>query len=135
MVSIRGAAVAVLLIVAVSLAGCSGGRSRALDNSSWKLTAIGGEAVAAPAEPTVVFRTGGAVSGLLGCNTFYADAEVGEETIEFRQLGQTAMACPDPAVMQVEGDYMAALQGVKRWSVDRDTLVLSGTTELAFSRA
>ena len=84
--------------------------------------------------PTLEFATGGSVTGVAACNNYFAAAVIGEGTITFDRLGQTAMACPDPAQMHLESDYMDALQATTNWAVDGDTLTLAGATDMGFAK-
>jgi heat shock protein HslJ len=115
-------------------AGASVGGAATLDGTTWNLTEIGGTAVAAGATPTLVFGTGGMVSGKAGCNTFSGTATIGEGTIEFGPLATTRMACVDEATTQLETDYLAALEGAATWSIEADALRIGGGTELAYSK-
>jgi heat shock protein HslJ len=115
-------------------AGTSAGGATTLDNTTWNLTSIGGADIAADATPTLVFGTGGMVSGLAGCNNFIGTATVGEGTIEFGPLATTRMACADEAISQLETDYLAALDETATWTMEGDSLVLGGATELAYSK-
>jgi heat shock protein HslJ len=140
----------VVLVVLVALAACtssggssggastattaSGGGAASLDGTTWNLTSIGGTDIAADATPTLVFGTGGMVSGLAGCNNFTGTATIGEGTIEFGPLATTRMACADEAVSQLETDYLAALDEAATWTMEGESLTLGGATELAYSK-
>jgi heat shock protein HslJ len=128
-------AVTVLAVVSLLIATCGGGApSRVLDNSSWTLESMGGTEVTAAYAPTLVFASGGSVTGVAACNHYFSEAVIGEGTITFEQLGLTAMACPDPAQMEVESAYMDALQATTNWALDGDTLTLAGSTDLVYAR-
>ena len=107
----------------------------ALDSSAWTLESIGGTDVTLDVPPTLAFRTGGTFTGFAGCNDFFGDrVEIGDGTIKVEQLGATARGCDDPAAEPVEIAYLDALQHMSGWTLAGDTLTLTGTTELAFSR-
>ena len=129
-------AVATLAALSIAVAACSPGTtSRALDNSAWTLESIGGTAVTLDVPPTVVFRTGGTFTGFAGCNDFFGDqVEIGDGTIEVEQLGATARGCEDPAAQPVEIAYLDALEHMTGWSLEGDTLIVTGSTDLTFSR-
>jgi heat shock protein HslJ len=128
-------AVTVLAVASLLVATCGGGApSRALDNTSWTLESIGGTAVTASYAPTLEFASGGSVTGVAACNNYFAEAVIGEGTITFDRLGQTAMACPDPAQMQLESAYMDALQATTNWALDGGALTLAGATDLVYAR-
>jgi len=129
-------AVTVLAVLSLVMVTCGGGApSRALDNTAWTLGSIGGTAVTASYAPTLQFAKGGAVRGVAACNSYFALAVIGEGTITFERLALTAMACPDPAQMELETAYVEPLQATTNWSMDGDTLTLAGTTDLVFARS
>jgi len=56
------------------------------------------------------------------------------ERLRFSQLARTQMACPE-AAMAFEQRYIRALERVRRWSIDGNTLLLQdkrGRTLLVF---
>lgn len=74
------------------------------------------------------------VSGSGGCNRLMGGAVIKGETIRFSQLASTQMACP-AEVMAFERRYGQALERVRRWSIDKGTLLLQderGRTLLVF---
>ncbi|QVL53050.1 MAG: META domain-containing protein [Cyanobium sp. M30B3] len=74
------------------------------------------------------------VSGSGGCNRLMAGAVIKGETIRFSRLASTQKACAE-AVMAFERRYGQALERVRRWSIDRRTLLLQderGRTLLVF---
>jgi heat shock protein HslJ len=129
-------AVTALAAVAIASGSCSSGApSRALDNSSWTLESIGGTEVTLDVPPTLIFRTGGTFWGFAGCNDFFGDRiEIGDGTIEVERLGATTKGCDDPGAEPLEMAYLDALQQITGWSLAGDTLTITGSTELVFSR-
>jgi heat shock protein HslJ len=136
-----------ILVTVMVLTGCSSaggspapsaaasvGGAAELDGTTWNLTEIGGTAVTATAPPTLVFASGGMVSGLAGCNTFSGTATIGAGTIEFGPLATTRMACTDEATTKLETDYLAALEGAATWAVEAEALTIGGATELVYSK-
>jgi heat shock protein HslJ len=74
------------------------------------------------------------VSGSGGCNRLMGSAQIKGEAIRFSQLASTQMACP-PEVMAFEHRYGQALERVRRWRIDKRTLLLQdkqGRTLLVF---
>jgi heat shock protein HslJ/uncharacterized lipoprotein YbaY len=63
------------------------------------------------------------VSGSGGCNRLMGGAVIKGETIRFSQLASTQMACP-AEVMAFERRFGQALERVRRWSIDKGTLLL-----------
>lgn len=74
------------------------------------------------------------VSGSGGCNRLIGGAVIKGETIRFSQLASTQMACSEE-VMAFERRDGQALERVRRWSIDKRTLLLQderGRTLLVF---
>jgi heat shock protein HslJ len=77
----------------------------------------------------------GQVSGRSACNSYGGTYEVDGDALTFGPLGGTEMACQPPALMELEAEYLAALDGVEGYGLDGDALVLaSGERELRFQR-
>ncbi|MFM8277533.1 MAG: META domain-containing protein [Cyanobium sp.] len=75
------------------------------------------------------------VSGSGGCNRLLGGFRLSGEQLSFSRLASTQMACP-AAVMAFERRYSEALGRVRRWSTDKQTLLLQderGRTLLVFS--
>lgn len=91
------------------------GDGATLEGATWVLdrTSIDGLAPGAPDDARVdlIFEDD-AVSGTSGCNRYFGSYEVNGGSISFGTLGGTEMAC-DPALMQLESAYLAALGDVR----------------------
>jgi copper homeostasis protein (lipoprotein) len=74
------------------------------------------------------------VSGSGGCNRLMGGFRLAGEALSFSRLAGTTMAC-GPEAMALERRYSEALQRVRRWSIDRRSLLLQdagGRTLLLF---
>jgi heat shock protein HslJ len=111
---------ALALVVLVSVVACSGmapGSEDPLDGTSWVLMGYGFAAVLPGTEITAKFEDG-EVSGSSGCNTYGGSYEVKGETISFKDIFMTEMACLDPeGVMQQEQTYLEYLSGAQTFQV------------------
>lgn len=88
-----------------------------LEGTSWR-DASGGEHA-----PTIVFAEGRA-SGHAGCNRWFASVTHGEGVaMTFGDAGSTRMMC-EPARMEVERRFLAALNETQIAVVEGDTLIL-----------
>lgn len=77
------------------------------------------------------------LSGSGGCNRLMGGFQLNGEEISFSTLASTQMACPPPA-MAFERRYVEALGQVRRWSIDKQNLLLQdarGRTLLLFRPA
>lgn len=98
--------------------------SAPLENTRWAAQSINGRPVL-QRTPTLEFA-GDRVAGTSGCNRFFGMFTLsGESGISIGQIGSTEMAC-EPAVMEQEGSYFAALGAVTGFARDEDALVLTG---------
>jgi heat shock protein HslJ len=75
--------------------------------------------------PITLTVTDGEVGGRAACNLYGGEITIDGDRIEIGVLSVTEMAC-DPAVMDAESAYLAALADVERWARDDDRLTLSG---------
>ena len=107
-----------------------------LDGTAWTLATIGEEP--APALATLAF-TDSTMNGMGGCNRFFGpytaqQGGVAGPLFSAGPLAGTKMQCGP--IQPFEDRYLEALQGVRRWLVDADTLRLFGAGHLlVFARA
>lgn len=124
--ALAGAAALLLIVVAFNT-------SDDLEGRTWVAEEIAIDGGLTPlVANTVVTATfeDGSVSGIGSCNNYFGGYEVDGDAITFGALGSTLMAC-EPAVMDQEQAYLAALAGADRFSVDGATMTLySGDTAL-----
>ena len=109
-----------------------------IEGRSWVVESFSanGSSVA-PIEGSVLSATfeDGTVSGIAGCNNYFAGYELDGNAIAIGPAGSTLMFCAEPeGVMEQEQAYLALLQSADEYSVDGDTLTLSasGTVVLTF---
>jgi len=74
-------------------------------------------------QATLAFPEPGKVSGNGSCNRFFGAVEVSGQSIIFRALASTRMACSEPIGNQ-ETVYLKALQDAERFEVSGDTLLI-----------
>lgn len=67
------------------------------------------------------------MAGSGGCNLVNGGFQLDGEQLRFGALAATRMACP-PALMTFEQSYLEALGRVRRWSIDKRTLLLQDAT-------
>lgn len=78
-------------------------------DSSWELTSIDEQPLAAGPAPTLSIDAEGRVSGDAGCNRYFGSAEVQNGAATFSGLGATRRACADAARMEQETRFLEAL--------------------------
>ena len=105
-----------------------------LAGTDWTLIDMGGTADFARIVPTLHFGMDGMVSGFAGCNKFSGPYTVTGSELSLGSLVTTKMACEPPA-SAVEAGILAALAGVKTWSIGEDgQLTLDGDVPLTLTR-
>jgi heat shock protein HslJ len=123
---------------ALLLAGCASASTkpdRAVTNTYWKLTELGGVPVKVAEkqrEPHMILQVeANHLAGSGGCNRMMGSYTLDGESISFGQVASTMMACEDG--MEQEQAFFKALNGARRWSVQGDDLALldEGGTALA----
>jgi heat shock protein HslJ len=91
-------------------------------------------------ELTVRFGENARVTGMAGCNRYFADYQVRDGAISIGAVGTTRMACPDPeGVMEQESAFLAALENSATLQLGADRLTLrsaggSTTVDLVVQR-
>jgi len=87
-------------------------------------------------QPTIEF-SGDRIGGSGSCNRYFGTYNVtGAETIVLGSIGSTEMAC-EPPVMTQEAAFFSALNAVRAYRRDGDTLTLSAVSgpQLVLRRA
>ena len=106
-----------------------------LSETTWIVQSIDGRPVTSR-QPTIEF-SGDRISGSGSCNRYFGTYEVsGTETIVLGGIGSTEMACELPLMTQ-EAAFFSALNAVRAYRRDGDTLILSAVSgsQLVLRRA
>jgi heat shock protein HslJ len=91
--------------------------------TAWTLEDLAGVPLAEGRQATLAFPEPGKVSGNGSCNRLFGAVEVSGQSISFRALASTRMACAEPIGNQ-ETVYLKALQDAERFEVSGDTLLI-----------
>lgn len=128
------------LLAALAVAGCGGEAAdepdpETLTGTPWLLVP-GGDEWQGASLPSVEFSADdGQATGSGGCNRFGGSYSVDGDALGIGEIASTQMAC-EPAVMEAEQRFLAALAAVERWAVASGRLTLSGAgPELTFRAA
>ncbi len=115
-------------LLVATLAACAGASSApggtvALVGTEWRLESINGQPVMERSTASLQFPESGRVAGNGSCNSFVGAVAIDSESIIFRQMASTKMACMGGAGEQ-ETRYMQALSQAQRYqAVDGQLLI------------
>ena len=125
------------LIIAglVMLAACQT-QNISLFETEWTLKTMNGKDYSSFNPPaTLTFsQDESRVSGHAGCNRFFGGYVLTDDNLSVGQLGATKMFCEDK--MELEDNYLKALEHVKRYRIKGNSLQLldGGTVILEFTK-
>lgn len=127
--------VVLALTVASIVAGCApfrqvlgqdqaGADSGRLAGTSWRLIALGEEAVSGEPHATLTF-TEDEVNGVAFCNSYFGGYTMQADEMEIGPLVQTEKYCMDPeGVMELERDFLQALSVANSYAIEDGRLAL-----------
>ena len=110
-VSRPAAWIAALAVVGMAMTADASGSER-LEGPTWLAENIKGGGVIDNAQSTLVFASGGKVTGSGGCNRLFATATIAGDALMFGGVGTTRMACA-PALMDQEQKFLGALAATR----------------------
>ncbi|MEZ5436268.1 MAG: META domain-containing protein [Pseudomonadales bacterium] len=137
----RIASLPLLLLTAllVGVAGCQSqpaNNKLTLENNYWKLVELHGKPVAVidnQTEPHLILHADKKrVAGSGGCNRIMGSYTANTDTVQFKQMASTMMACAQG--MDTEQIFLRSLEGEQRWRTTRDTLILTDKQGKVFAR-
>ena len=97
--------------------GCGGDPERLLQGVSWRITHIGEQPVNDASAAHILFLADDRIAGSTGCNRFFGQYTLTGETLSFKDMGSTRMACP-PELMAQEDVFLKMLASVNRFSFE-----------------
>ena len=118
------------LTLAITVSSCAhqgGGNDAAMSATStpnlagtaWRVEEMGSVDVSDSSRATLQFDAEGRVSGSTGCNDFTGTATIQGASLTFSPLATTRRAC-EGALMEEEQSFLAAMQSVRTFSIDKD---------------
>jgi heat shock protein HslJ len=101
-------------------------------NSYWKLVEIGGEPVVTPEgmkdAHLILSGVESRAHGNAGCNNFFGQFEINDDSLKFSAIGSTRMACPQ--AMDTEYAFLQALSATTKFRIRGLFLELYAEDEL-----
>lgn len=100
---------------------------------TWVASTIGGNPVERNVQSTLSIAADMRAGGRGGCNSWFAQAELGDGTLAFSAIAATMMACLSDAATAQETAWFAALEATRFYRLEgnRLTLLDEARTELA----
>lgn len=101
---------------------------------TWKAVSIRGQPTVA--DSTLQIGADMRAGGRGGCNSYFATATLGADTIAFSAVGSTKMLCTTPAINEQEQAFFAALAAARRYALaDRELALFNdaGTELIRFT--
>ncbi|HEU0055150.1 MAG TPA: META domain-containing protein [Longimicrobium sp.] len=100
-----------------------------IEGVEWHLVELNGAAVTPGSRgaPTLTFDAGESrAAGFAGCNRYFAGYTRSGATLRFADIGATRMACTDDGAMELETNFLRALEATESHAASAGTLTLSG---------
>ena len=99
--------------------------SPAILDSVWTLTTLNGAPILPRTRPSLTIGADMRAGGSGGCNSWFAQAEIKDETLRLGSITSTLKGCTQSVNLQ-EAAFKEALGAVATWSVAGDQLTLFG---------
>jgi len=118
-----------LLMITTGCTSSQGGGGELPVPSTWELLSFGKTGAETPviqsSNVMIEFEQNGQVGGSGGCNAYGATYEIQGDTISFKEIISTLMACADGQINQQEQQYFKALQAANEYKISGDNLSIS----------
>lgn len=133
--------VCIISFISILVIGCTSQSTPNFEGTSWKLdTYLSSiDHLVSPTSSTnltLEFKDG-RISGLSGCNSFFAKYTVEGKSMSFGLIGATKMLCTNQGVMEQEQTYFMRLESVKSYKIEGNKLSLidgNNKTVLVYSK-
>jgi heat shock protein HslJ len=109
-----------------TLNGCGGEPASLLQGAEWTVVSIAGKPLVAGSKATLTFAPDGSLSGHASCNRFMSEYKLSGEGLSIASAAGTRMTC-EARLMQQEQAFLAALSGIRSFSISADGALLLRT--------
>jgi heat shock protein HslJ len=122
-------AVVLMISATLGLAACRTSISL-LEDRAWYLMSYGSPGALKPiienTQITATFNSGsGEVNGSAGCNNYFAEYSINEDTLSIIGMAATEMACLSPeGVMEQEQEFLALLASAQSFQASNSILTI-----------
>jgi putative lipoprotein len=99
----------------------------AILGTTWEATSIGGTPVPSGVEITLLIESDMRAGGVGGCNSYFSQAQIGENSFMIGEVARTMRSCLYERNM-LEKSYFDALKAATAWVIDNGTLSLLDST-------
>lgn len=96
-------------------------------NITWNAESIAGNPVARGSVSSLSIGSDLRAGGRGGCNSWFAQAQVGQQTLVLSAVAATRIACIDDTLSAQETSFFNALAQTRFWRLDQDRLTLLDT--------
>ena len=100
---------------------------------TWQAVSIRGNPVAANVVSSLSIASDMRAGGRGGCNSWFAQAELTPDRLQFSAVAATRMACLSDDEMAQEAAFFDALSATRRWRLEGDVLTLLGASGAALA--
>lgn len=94
-------------------------------DTTWRAVSIGGNPVADNIVSSLSVASDMRAGGKGGCNSWFAQAQLGETQLVFSAVAATRMACLSDVATAQEAAFFAALASTRSWRLAEDELTLT----------
>lgn len=128
--------VILLIVLAFTFGACAKPGSAPLEDTTWILKSYGEQGnlltVLEGTEITATFDSAEKrVSGSAGCNSYFGDYQLNDNTLTFLVIGHTEMYCMEPeGAMEQETQYLKTLNSAESYQVKDGTLQVNSGDEV-----
>lgn len=123
-----------IVFAGLLLSGCVNMPTKTeLNNSSWTLTAIGGNTINIAQPPTLIFNAD-KIYGITPVNNYTAAYTISRDTITISGMATTRKLSFSDELNQLENEFNDALTNAVHIELNGDELVIRGKRDLVFKR-
>ena len=101
-----------------------------LKNTFWSLRELNGKSTRAfktEKDIHLIIQQNNSIKGFSGCNNFFGNSSINNDTLQFSQVGSTMMMCKN---MELESEFFSTLEKSKTYKIYGEYLYLYDSSKL-----